>query len=102
MTELLTPLLTRIRIPSNNDRVYKDECVFCFDSPVRAGLICSSAMIGLIGGPTEDFVYLQLSYLYLYACITDDVDTETTELDHRMLDHSMFVAVLLFCRSASR
>jgi len=34
MSELLTPLLSRIRIPSNNDRVYKDECAFCFDSPV--------------------------------------------------------------------
>ena len=34
MAEVLAPLLNRIRIPSTHDRVYKDECAFCFDSPV--------------------------------------------------------------------
>ena len=34
MAELLTQHLSLIRIPSAHDKVYKDECAFCFDSPV--------------------------------------------------------------------
>lgn len=32
--ELLTPYLENIKIPTANNKVYKDECVFSFDNPV--------------------------------------------------------------------
>ena len=54
MAELFAPLLTRIRIPSDNDRVYKDECVFCFDSPVCGGLICCMLTLCLHVGKKVD------------------------------------------------
>lgn len=31
----LTPHLSKIKIPKSSDKVYKDECVYSFDSPVR-------------------------------------------------------------------
>lgn len=34
MAELLQPHLSKIRIPGPSDRIYKDECVFSFDTPV--------------------------------------------------------------------
>jgi len=50
MAELLTPLLNRIRIPFNYDKVYKDECAFCFDSPVRKvfSVVCWWSILVLI------------------------------------------------------
>lgn len=27
--------LSKIRIPQKNDKIYKDECVYSFDTPVR-------------------------------------------------------------------
>lgn len=33
--DLLTPHLSKIRIPTANDKLYKDECVFSFDNPVN-------------------------------------------------------------------
>jgi hypothetical protein len=32
--ELLTPHLNSIKIPTNSQKIYKDECVFSFDTPV--------------------------------------------------------------------
>lgn len=34
--ELLTMHLNSIRIPTNSQKIYKDECVFCFDTPVSS------------------------------------------------------------------
>jgi hypothetical protein len=34
--ELLTPHLNGIKIPGNSQKIYKDECVFSFDTPVSA------------------------------------------------------------------
>jgi hypothetical protein len=34
--ELLTPHLNSIKIPDNSQKIYKDECVFSFDTPVSA------------------------------------------------------------------
>lgn len=32
--ELLTPHLSKIKAPFGGEKVYKDECAFCFDNPV--------------------------------------------------------------------
>lgn len=32
--DILTPHLGSIKIPSSNDMVYKDECMYSFDNPV--------------------------------------------------------------------
>ena len=32
--ELLQPFLRSIRVPNAGDKVFKDECIFSFDSPV--------------------------------------------------------------------
>ncbi len=28
--------LSTVRVPLGGDKVYKDECIYCFDSPVRS------------------------------------------------------------------
>lgn len=33
--DLILPHLSDIRIPTTGDKVYKDECVYCFDTPVN-------------------------------------------------------------------
>lgn len=33
--ELLVPHMPTIRVPRSGDRVYKNECAFSYDSPVR-------------------------------------------------------------------
>jgi hypothetical protein len=40
--ELLTPHLNSIKIPGNSQKIYKDECVLSFDTPVSAvrKLVC--------------------------------------------------------------
>eukprot|EP00761_Pharyngomonas_kirbyi_P014424 gb/GECH01014454.1/.p1 GENE.gb/GECH01014454.1/~~gb/GECH01014454.1/.p1 ORF type:complete len:973 (+),score=217.28 gb/GECH01014454.1/:1-2919(+) len=49
MTETLQPYLSSISLPTHNSPVYKDECVYCFDSPASEnGLyICLSTFLGL-------------------------------------------------------
>ncbi|KAJ9588235.1 hypothetical protein L9F63_018399, partial [Diploptera punctata] len=40
--ELLSSHLNKIKIPGNSDKIYKDECIFCFDSPeTETGLYVS-------------------------------------------------------------
>lgn len=34
--ELLTPHLNSIKIPGNSQKIYKDECVYSFDTPVSS------------------------------------------------------------------
>lgn len=34
--ELLTLHLNNIKIPTNSQKIYKDECVFSFDTPVSS------------------------------------------------------------------
>jgi len=34
--ELLTLHLNSIKIPTNSQKIYKDECVFSFDTPVSS------------------------------------------------------------------
>ena len=34
--DLLTPHLNSIKIPTNAQKIYKDECVFSFDTPVSS------------------------------------------------------------------
>ena len=31
---ILAPFAGRVRIPDQRDKIFKDECFFCFDSPV--------------------------------------------------------------------
>ncbi|XP_075236962.1 ubiquitin specific protease 5 [Lycorma delicatula] len=47
--ECLSSQLPRIRIPTDNDKIYKDECVYSFDSPeTETGLyICLNTFFGL-------------------------------------------------------
>ena len=33
-TEMLSPYAGRARIPDHRDKIFKDECLFSFDSPV--------------------------------------------------------------------
>lgn len=40
--------LSKIRVPGPGDRVFKDECVLSFDSPVCFSLSLSSRMIQTI------------------------------------------------------
>lgn len=37
MMEALQKLLGQIKVPCANDNVYKEECVYSFDNPVRFG-----------------------------------------------------------------
>lgn len=39
--EELRQHLKQIRVPNQNDKVYKDECVFSFDNPVSTLGLCS-------------------------------------------------------------
>jgi hypothetical protein len=34
--DLLTPHLNSVKIPGNSQKIYKDECVFSFDTPVSS------------------------------------------------------------------
>ncbi|XP_073970641.1 ubiquitin specific protease 5 [Rhodnius prolixus] len=45
----LTPHLSKIRVPQKNDRIYKDECVYSFDTPdIETGLyVCLQTFLGL-------------------------------------------------------
>lgn len=43
LTEL-TKHLNKINIPRTNDRIYKDECVYSFDTPVRLYLVFCSPL----------------------------------------------------------
>lgn len=47
--ELLTPHLSKIKAPFGGEKVYKDECAFCFDNPESdTGLyVCMNTFIGL-------------------------------------------------------
>lgn len=40
--DLFQPHLSKVRVPSTYDSVYKDECVYSFDTPVSSApnLIC--------------------------------------------------------------
>ena len=33
--EILNPLIQQVKIPSANDNIYSEECVFSFDTPVK-------------------------------------------------------------------
>ncbi|XP_050025600.1 ubiquitin carboxyl-terminal hydrolase 5 [Dermacentor andersoni] len=46
--EKLAPHLARIRIPGHADKVYKDECVFSFDTPESEGglYVCLNTFLG--------------------------------------------------------
>lgn len=35
MAEILQPHLSKLRVPKGGDKVYKDECIYSFDSPVN-------------------------------------------------------------------
>ena len=41
--------LDRIKTPGTNDRVYKDECFYSFDSPVRYTTSFSIALVACTG-----------------------------------------------------
>lgn len=34
MMDILNKYLSTIRVPTNNDSIYNEECVYSFDSPV--------------------------------------------------------------------
>ena len=36
---ILAPFAGRVRIPEPRDKIFKDECVFCFDAPVCIKLL---------------------------------------------------------------
>ena len=36
--EIIKENLSRIKVPGPGDKVFKDECFYSFDSPVRDGL----------------------------------------------------------------
>ncbi|XP_018615074.1 ubiquitin carboxyl-terminal hydrolase 13 isoform X1 [Scleropages formosus] len=46
--ELLVPYMPTIKVPKTGDRVYKDECVFSFDSPESEGglYVCMNTFLG--------------------------------------------------------
>lgn len=39
ISKVLGPHLASVKIPGSGDKVFKDECVFSFDSPVSYGSI---------------------------------------------------------------
>lgn len=39
--ELLKRQLDEVKIPGPNDKIYKDECMFSFDTPVRIHILHS-------------------------------------------------------------
>ncbi|XP_027194860.2 ubiquitin specific protease 5 [Dermatophagoides pteronyssinus] len=47
--DLILPHLSDIRIPTTGDKVYKDECVYCFDTPSSPDgiYICMKTFLGL-------------------------------------------------------
>ncbi|CAD5112680.1 DgyrCDS1901 [Dimorphilus gyrociliatus] len=49
MAEILQPHLSKVRVPKGGDKVYKDECVYSFDSPESPGglYVCMNTFIGL-------------------------------------------------------
>lgn len=62
--EELTQHLEKIKIPGPNDKVYKDECVLSFDTPVHAlmiitlNIITMSSMFSLflLTGKSQGFI----------------------------------------------
>ena len=49
--------LDRIKTPGSNDRVYKDECFYSFDSPVRISLVLFHILI-LAPGKSNRIIHL--------------------------------------------
>ncbi|KAH9526542.1 Ubiquitin carboxyl-terminal hydrolase 5 [Dermatophagoides farinae] len=47
--DLIVPHLSDIRIPNTTDKIYKDECVYCFDTPNSPDgiYICMKTFLGL-------------------------------------------------------
>jgi len=62
-TELLNPLLGKVRVPTANDRVHKDECAFSF-----ANQMCD----GGINVSLQSFVGVGSEYLEEYSSRTGD------------------------------
>ncbi|KAM7310848.1 ubiquitin carboxyl-terminal hydrolase 5 isoform X2 [Ixodes scapularis] len=48
LCEILAPHLARIRTPLNGEKIYKDECVFSFDTPESEGglYVCLNTFLG--------------------------------------------------------
>ncbi|CAH1396675.1 unnamed protein product [Nezara viridula] len=78
----LTPHLSKIKIPTSSDKVYKDECVYSFDSPdSETGLyVCLQTFIGV----GKDFVLRHFkrtgSAVYLHL-LRDRIEKENKQGD---------------------
>ncbi|CAF1076166.1 unnamed protein product, partial [Brachionus calyciflorus] len=85
--ELIEKYSNQTRIANQNDKVYKDECVYTFDTPeTHDGLfICLKTFIG-IGKPSLSLHYEKTqSHLYLHLrTIRREVESESEEPEKKI------------------
>ncbi|KAG8191918.1 hypothetical protein JTE90_007718 [Oedothorax gibbosus] len=65
---VLLPHIQNVRIPTSGDKVYKDECVLCFDSPESDnGLyVCMSSFLGFCRKHVESYFSKTSNSLFLH------------------------------------
>lgn len=55
--------LSSIRVPMGGDKVYKDECVYSFDTPVSDSCVAPAVSLKFLALPTT------YSQLHLFICL---------------------------------
>lgn len=61
--DILSQHLRNIKVPTSSDKVYKDECVYSFDTPVRDD---SSKLIFLTNcEPMFPYLFLGIGYWFI-------------------------------------
>ncbi|GIY13469.1 ubiquitin carboxyl-terminal hydrolase 13 [Caerostris extrusa] len=67
-TSVLQPFIQKVRIPTAGDRVYKDECVLCFDTPESEnGLyVCMSTFLGFCRSHVQLYFRKTSNSLFLH------------------------------------
>ncbi|GFW95543.1 ubiquitin carboxyl-terminal hydrolase 5 [Trichonephila clavipes] len=67
-TSMLLPFIQKVRIPTSGDKVYKEECVLCFDTPESEnGLyICMSLFLGFCRKHVQAYFFKTSNSLFLH------------------------------------
>lgn len=84
LQELLKPHFQCIRIPQTGDKVFKDECAFCFDTPesTKGLYICLNTFVGLGHDHLENYVNKTGNKVFLHLLkIKHAIPQEKAELE---------------------
>ncbi|GFT00664.1 ubiquitin carboxyl-terminal hydrolase 5 [Nephila pilipes] len=67
-TSMLLPFIQKVRIPTSGDKVYKEECVLCYDTPESdSGLyVCMSTFLGFCKKHVQAYFFKTSNSLFLH------------------------------------